>query len=119
MARTNNVAEGWNNAHATTTGHQKPTIHKFIHGLLLDENISRAKIVSCESGQNPQPSKPKYVKRDRAIKNVLVTYLKARENSPTEPAHDTDEEEEETQNERNIQWKKSPAFVLLKAIANI
>lgn len=118
VARTNNVAEGWHNAYATTTGHQKPTIFKFIHALQLDENIARAKILSCESGQDPPPPKPKYVKRDRAIKNALLTYLKARENPPTETEIDSEEDEEEANHERKIRWHKSPTFMLLKAVAH-
>lgn len=127
IARTNNVAEGWHNAFATTTGCQRPVFYKFIDALKTDENISRGKMVECEAGHDPPPKKPKYIKRDRAIKTSILAYLKARVQNDVQPeanvnSSDDEEEGEKDENailvERKNQWQKSPAFTLLKAIAH-
>lgn len=46
--------------------------------------------------------------------------MKARENlkAVSDAEEDEDEDEEEVNKERKIRWKNSPAYALLKAIAN-
>lgn len=61
----------------TMNGIDRPTIWCFIDALKKDEDISRVKMLSCNSGYPAPPQKPKYAQQQAAIKCSVQTYLKA------------------------------------------
>lgn len=119
------------------TGAKRPTIFKFVEGLLKDEAIARAKMISCDAGQKPKPQKACDAERDAAIKNSVQKYVKSKEafeklaaeakqrkdDDSDDSEMDDPEEEQSNQWSRShteqTQWKKSPAMMLLSAIGKV
>lgn len=139
MPRTNNVAEGWNNAFATMSGANRPTAFKFIDGLKKDEVISRAKMIKCNSGEEPAPQKRRDADRIAAIKKSVLTYIERKETEAKNSTENSSENDDEVEEDEDIdmgeqqqlssnqwsrskseltEWKKSPEMLLLSAIAN-
>lgn len=75
LPRTNNVAEGWNNAFASMNGVKRPTIFKFIDHLKKDESLARAKIIVCLAGTKPTKRDQKYANHDAALKQSVINYI--------------------------------------------
>lgn len=133
LPRTNNVAEGWHNAFGSMTGVKRPTVYRFIKELIKDADITRGKIVVCQSGTNGPPQKKAYKQRDEALKNAVINYLasvKQQEEMEAEKEEDIDADSDEEMatdgtnqwtrghDDERDQWLKSPEFVLMKATAH-
>lgn len=99
---------------------------KFIDNLKLDENISRAKIVSCEAGHEPPKKKAKDAKHENSIKNAVLSYQKAvaaEAEKQKKAAAELDSDDEQQPQDEDVmeqrqKWLNSPALQLLKAIAH-
>lgn len=126
--RTNNICEGWHHAFSSMNGVNKPTIWRFIDALKKDEDITRTKIISCNSELPAPPQKRKDAEINAAIKNIVLTYVKKTEADNENNSGDEEEENEsnedaaaggeETKSSRD-KWLKTPEMTLLSAIANI
>lgn len=123
MPRTNNVAEGWHHAHRSMTGVNKPDIFKFIENLKKDEDLSRIKMHSCNTGLPAAPKAKVYRDRDNAIKNCIEDYLektnKADEQDEEKEEEKEEEEEMDQSEKQRKKWLDSPEFALLNAMASI
>lgn len=126
MPRTNNVAEGWHHAHASMTGVQRVNIFKFIENLKKDEDLSRVKMHSCNTGLPAAPKTKVYRDRDIAIKNCIEEFLDAKskqaDDQDEEKENGEEEEEEEGPDQSEKQrkkWLDSPEMALLTAMASI
>lgn len=86
----------------------------------------------CLAGGKPDAKKPKYVKRDAALKQSVLNYVEAAKKAAEAPvvidvdsADEADEQEQEqagnqwvrTEEERK-NWHNTPEMVLLSAIAH-
>lgn len=131
LPRTNNVAEGWNNAFSVMAGMKRPSIFRFVEILKKDEAIARASIINCLSGHSPPPPKKKFAQRDEAMKRSVHNYLKAEKankeaveqvtdngNVSVDSSDDEIEENQCSQGKSSHQiWQKTPTMVLLSAFA--
>lgn len=99
------------------TGVQRPHIFKFIENLKKDEDISRAKINSCNTGLPSSPKVKKYRDRDFAIKNSIEEYLRVKAKE-TDDQDEDEEEEDEVEEDQHKKWLESPEMVLLNAMAS-
>lgn len=124
------------------TGQKRPTIFKFLKGLKKDEDIARAKIIDCNAGKEPKPQKRCAAEQKEAIKNSVLKYLDKREeaaklaakkaaaaaalladgDSESDDEMDGGQKQSPNQWARSItdrtEWLKSPAMMLLNAIAS-
>lgn len=99
--RTNNICEGWHNAHASMTGASRPTVFRFLDSLKKDESITRAKIIDCSAGKLPLKQKRKDADRDAAVKNAVSIYVDrmAAEAKKAEEKAEAEEEDDEMNGE--------------------
>ena len=75
IPRTNNIAEGGNNALRTTFGCSKPTLWKFIEQLKKVQSQTEFILVQHQTGrENAGRQKKKWVTRERRIVNVVSSY---------------------------------------------
>lgn len=121
MARTSNIAEGWHHAFSTTNSTKRPCLADFVNALILDEDIARTRIASCEAHLPPPPPNPIWAKRNQRIFNAVNAYRAEQEAKKDKPesddSHLEDDLKSSTEHEAQ-QWKESPEFKLLMAVAH-
>lgn len=121
LARTSNIAEGWHNAFSTTNPTKRPCLADFVNALILDEDIARTRIASCEAHLPPPPPNPKWAKRNQRILNAVNAYRAEQEENKKKPDSDDSDLEDDlnSSTEREArQWKESPELKLLMAVAH-
>lgn len=113
------------------TGAKRPNIFRFIDGLKKDEDIARAKMITCNTAQKPKSRKPRDAQQYEAVKNSVLTYLRKSDEATKKAAEKVDEMDDEDSDDEQQQpsnqwsrsktereeWLKCPAMMLLSAIA--
>lgn len=102
LPRTNNQAEGNNNAINKMMGFEHPVIWTFIRQMLLHQNLAKSKIAKSMSGAEPPASGMKKVdaEKNRRISEAVKQYAKNLndeddENLPEENADDSDSDDDD------------------------
>lgn len=136
------MAEGWNNAYSSMTGVKRPTIFRFLDLYKKDESLARSNIIKCLAAKKAPSQKKKDADRDAYLKNAVLNYQNdvkkaaeaaaAAEEAARKAAEDDVSDSDDDMNAQagavgnqwtrdensRDNWKKSPAMVLLSAVAH-
>lgn len=99
LPRTNNQAEGFNNAFNHMMGFQHPTIWKFLKIVISQQNLTKQKIAQLEVGADPPATgmKKKDIERNRRISKAVSEYTdKVYGEDDAEDPEDDEEQDEDS-----------------------